>query len=113
MAFFHGGKPGLQIGDVILPPTASGVDMDAKYGPESGGNAEDRGRVFISRDPRHAAMYANSYPLGDVYEVIPLGQRGRDHDFFIKGLSQWCESARIVRVTRRGVHMQKDGKLSR
>ena len=110
IAWFHGGRPGLQVGDLLLPPTESGFDSDAKYGPEDG--EPDRGRVFVSRDPRHAATYACSYPLGDVYEVEPLGAFGRDKDLIIAGLSSWCERARVVRVTRRGVRMI-NGKLTR
>ena len=110
MPFYHGGKPGLNVGDLLLPPTESGFDSDAKYGTEV--DEPDRGRVFISRDPRHAATYAYTYPLGDVYEVEPLGAFGRDKDLVIAGLSSWCERARVVRVTRRAVTM-RNGKLTR
>lgn len=111
MPWFHGGIPGLDIGDELLPPTCSGVDLRRKYG-EAEGATEDQRRVFISRDPRHAATYAYSYPHGDVYEVEPLGRRGRDRDILIAGLSGWCERARVVRVTRRDVRLI-GGRLTR
>ena len=111
MPWYHGGIPGLEPGDLILPPRESGASMAAKYG-EAGERAE-HGRVYVSRDPRHAATYAASYPLGDVYEVERLGTTGRDHDLFIAGFSSWCERARVVRVTRRAVRLLPSGRLSR
>lgn len=109
MAWFHGGKPGLNAGDMLLPPTESGEDMLAKYGET---DTPDCGRVFITRDPRYAATYACTYPNGDVYEVEPLGRTGEDVTLPIAGLSRWCERARVTRVTRRGVRLV-NGKLTR
>lgn len=109
MAWFHGGKPGLAVGDIILPPTESGADMLAKYGED---DAPEHRRVYITRDPRYAATYACSFPRGDLYEVEPLGKRGNDETYFIAGLSQWCERARVTRVTRRNVRLV-NGKLTR
>jgi hypothetical protein len=110
MPWFHGGVPGLKVGDYIEPPTKTGFDTIRRYG-EAG--TVECARVFITRDPRYAASYAATYGRGDVYEVEPEGQRGEDETYFIAGLSQWCERARVVRVTRRGVVRRRDGTLTR
>lgn len=110
MAWFHGGKPGLNVGDLLLPPTESGADMHAKYSETD--SRPEHGRVYISRDPRYAATYACSYPNGDVYEVEPLGASGPDETYFIAGLARWCERARVTRVTRRNVRLI-NGRLTR
>ena len=110
MPWFHGGIPGLAVGSHILPPTATGFDTGRKYG-ERGTVA--CGRVFVTREPGLAASYAASYPLGDVYQVAPVGPLGDDPDTILPDAVKWCAMAVVVRVTRRGVRRLPDGTLTR
>jgi hypothetical protein len=70
MPWFHGGIPGLDVGDELVRRPARG-SICAGSTARRMGRARTEARVFISRDPRHAATYALSYPHGDVYEVEP------------------------------------------
>lgn len=98
--FYHGGKPGLKVGDKILPPSvtkASGPETLHEYG--SVGRVD---RVYLTTEESAARMYASGHPSrrGCVYEVIPDGDLHPDDDCLSPGLSYECESATIVRVIK-------------
>lgn len=110
MPWFHGGVPNLNVGDLIVPPTESGFDTMRRYRER---DTEACGRVFVTREPGLAASYAASYPHGDVYQVEPLGPLGDDPDTIMPDAVKWCQRARVVRVTRRGVRRLAGGVLTR
>jgi hypothetical protein len=67
--YFHGGIPGLEVGDRILPPSISGTPTTADYAAAA---ICRRDRVYASTELRVARVYAALAPLGghgDVYQV--------------------------------------------
>lgn len=93
MRLFHGGMPGLQPGDRVLPPSRTG----AAHG---GGGAHQpnysSARVYATRLEWYARMFAH-FSDGDVYEVRMHDPR-RDVD--ARG-SFWSPWAVVVRVVER------------
>jgi dual specificity phosphatase 3 len=92
--FYHGGKPGMNVGDTLLPPTITGAStiMDtvayASNVPASWLDAYDqsperlreRSRVFVTQDLTYATEMAarhhavvRHHAVGAVYRVQPLG----------------------------------------
>lgn len=67
--WFHGGGPGLQIGDTLLPARVTGRD------PRRNGSslAGRKDHVFITPHPLTAAHYAK-ISGGRSFEVLPLGR---------------------------------------
>jgi hypothetical protein len=110
MPWFHGGKPGLTAGDLVLPPTETGYDTLRKYGERG---TEACARVFVTREPGLAASYAASYPQGDVYQVEPERPLLDDPDTILPDAVKACRRARVVRVTRRAVRRLPGGHLTR
>jgi hypothetical protein len=74
--FYHGGKPGLQPGDLILSPSVTkskptvgrvaSADVKRKHRDD---------RVFITPDAKFALFFAAMHPSGEgvVYQVEPMG----------------------------------------
>jgi hypothetical protein len=58
--YYHGGVPGLEPGERILPPAVTGVARLVIARPD---------RVYATPILGDAVVYAATYPLGDVYEV--------------------------------------------
>jgi hypothetical protein len=71
MPWFHGGIPGLNVGDELLPPSQTGKPTLLDYSREFAANTQRDDRVYLTRDPKAAALYAFGYPRGDVYEAEP------------------------------------------
>ncbi|MGE5543859.1 MAG: hypothetical protein ACM3UW_02710 [Bacillota bacterium] len=101
--FYHGGIPGLNKGDILLPPCITGKSTLLEYSKKIDQNSVQRSdRVYITTDKQAADMYAMVYPHGDTYKVSPIGELEDDPDCLEDGLSYQCEKARIVAVLRRG-----------
>jgi uncharacterized protein len=64
---YHGGVPGLQPGDTILPAATSGAAI------QNAGRLHRGDRVYLTDSRETAAMYALEYDGGTVYEVQPDG----------------------------------------
>ncbi|MGW3186337.1 NUDIX domain-containing protein [Streptomyces ardesiacus] len=102
--FFHGGVPGLQPGDKILPPRLTGVQrlMRNYFPPQVSVITHPwlmrDDLVFFSPDPDFAALFAGAYPDGAVYEVAPNGPVTLDPDT-PAGEAWRAPSATVVRVT--------------
>lgn len=104
MTYFHGGVPGLALGDSLLPPSVTGrpdgsVSIIERHGLDG---AHVRGdRVFLGT-LEVAYLFAAMYPLpegGWIYEVDPVGDVEPDPDY-TGGADEsvQCPSAVIVRV---------------
>lgn len=101
MVLFHGGVPGLRVGQWILPPAVTGVkgaDKYAKYDP----GVYDPALVYMVTDLEQARMFAAMCPTGsgpgrggDVYRVQPTIPLALDPDCHIEG-SSWCASRALV-----------------
>jgi hypothetical protein len=90
MTYFHGGVPGLNIGDLIRPAISLGISHartpnQPRYNPR---------RVYITRLRWYAELFANG-AKGDVYEVRPVGRAIPDLD--ARG-SFCCSCAEVVAV---------------
>lgn len=80
--YWHGGAPGLAVGDLITPRPA-GDDahlIDGCATCEARRAAKplatdhlDPTRVYISTDREYARLYAAGYPRGGLYQVEPIG----------------------------------------
>jgi len=95
MIAYHGGPPGLHVGQRILPPIKTGVASTASYGAKG---VCDPSKVYVTPLPSAAAMFASMHPSGDgrVYKVETEGEVQYDPDCSEIGLSYSCDAARIV-----------------
>lgn len=86
MSWWHGG-PRVE-GDMLLPPSATGVCR----------SSDERGDfVFVAAD-RHLALQYAATCNGWLYEVEPVGDLVQDPDSILPdGESMMCRSARIIR----------------
>ncbi|WP_428516302.1 hypothetical protein [Roseovarius sp.] len=106
MICYHGGPPGLKVGARILPASVTGVKSSAEFGAAG---VCDPGKVYVTPDPRAAAMFASLHPSGDgrVYKVRTVGGVAYDPDCTAPGLSYVCDAAVIVgrvRVKRKALN---------
>jgi hypothetical protein len=102
--YFHGGKPGMVKGMMILPPAITGARCSSDYGAA---HVHRRDRVYVVTAAEGALIFAALHQSmrGAVYEVEPLGLLEPDPDYAAAhGLdsveSFQCERARILRVVR-------------
>lgn len=105
--FFHGGVPGKEVGDLLLPAAQLGL----QYHYLVAGAEYDPGWVYLTTDAGAAHAYASRYltghglPVpGDVYQAHPVGgvQRDPDYDLFPEAFAR-CSQARIAEVVARSV----------
>lgn len=103
--WFHGGKPGLTVGDLILPPDATGTTrrlsthatlMGAAYGTRTD-------VVYLARYQDHARVFAAFYPDGALYQVAPASEVEPDPD--APEHSAMAASATVTAVIRPQVVM--------
>lgn len=94
MRYFHGGIPGLKIGDILLPASEIGeAPSVTKY---TDGKAR-MDRVYLTTDRFAAEAYAALYPDGGaLYIVEPIGETEGDPD--APTISRMASSARIVGI---------------
>lgn len=117
--WYHGGVPGLERGEKILPPSATGAvslsDVALRCGNE---DLKDKtlavhrqDRVYLVRSLAWARFYASVHPAfggaargGDLYECAPDGGGENDPDWLGEpGVSMAFESAVVVRIVERRV----------
>jgi hypothetical protein len=109
VTYYHGGVPGLTVGDELLPPSRSGrTDSLASIAAANRieGSAVMRDdRVFLGTLYEIGLLYAAMYPTlsgGWVYECEPVGPVEPDPDY--RGdpsESVQCASAIVTRVLGR------------
>jgi 8-oxo-dGTP pyrophosphatase MutT (NUDIX family) len=111
--WYHGGRPGLHVGDLLLPPASTGaitfmdryydgsiresvaarVDIEAMR--QRTHQAEDH-LVYVTKNLAVAAYFARQHPpVGNVYQVELLGKLT---DFIALPFQTACDRARIVAV---------------
>jgi hypothetical protein len=97
MNYYHGGFPGLRIGELVLPPAITGAASTASFGAD---RVCRRDRVYVTTEMSAAVLFAAGHPStrGVVYEVEPIGQLEHDPDCMLYGMSFQCEKARVLRV---------------
>ncbi|MFD8820826.1 hypothetical protein ACFV1C_00405 [Streptomyces sp. NPDC059605] len=114
--YFHGGVPGLNPGDLLVPHPPAVVDgcpiCIAKAAGQQPvvpglGNIDPLtarpDRLYVTTDREYARFYASKCWLGDLYVVEPKGEVERSaEDFF----PTWCvEEAVVVSVVSRAVRL--------
>ncbi|GGS81773.1 hypothetical protein [Streptomyces griseoviridis] len=100
--YFHGGFPGMEPGDRILPPDVTGTERRlSSYAAVLGGPAYAARTdvVYLTTDRQVAKAYAAFYPDGALYEVLPEDTVEADPDCRTPGLSIQCPAALVVAVT--------------
>lgn len=107
---YHGGVPGLGVGDLIEPHEPKYHDGCAmceairrgEHHPASPLTGRPD-RVYVCASSLYARHYSSKWILGDLYRVIPLGTvevSGEDR------FATWtCEAAKVVSVVERAVRM--------
>jgi hypothetical protein len=101
MRYFHGGLPGLEPGDQLLPPDATGTDHRlSSYAAILGGPvyAQRTDVVYLTTDRQVARAYAAFYPDGALYQVMPASPVDPDPDCYVPGLSWQCPMGVVVAV---------------
>ena len=107
--YWHGGRPGLRVGDVLTPGKASlhalrtYAERQAEYPPG----------VFVTSDRQFARGWASTYGVrhgggqrGSLYQVQPDGELLRDPDYLIGPAVSWhCSTAVITRVAQVAVRL--------
>lgn len=93
--YWHGGRPGIRRGGVLLPPSITKVPSLSEYGA-AGVHRRDRVYVTIRREV--ALMYAAGVRNGVLYQCVPIGDIDPDPDCLDPGLSWQCSMARVLRV---------------
>ena len=89
--YFHGGEPGLNVGDRILPPS---ITRRPKCSEASQDNS-----VYVSTDPAIAFVFRARYQGGGFYEVVPDGPVEVDSDWGGTAGEAWrASSATVVAV---------------
>ena len=106
--YWHGGAPGLNPGDRVIPGHPNYVDgcptCEAnRAGLDAPGEPLPRhpDKIYMTHDRLYARFYASKYPHGDMYSVEPLGEVSDSaEDPFPTFL---CARARVVRVYDRDI----------
>ncbi len=106
--YWHGGKPGLNPGELVIPGHPHFVDgcpvCEAKragLSPVADPQPEHPDMIYMTHDRLYARFYASKYPSGDMYSVEPLGEvTESSEDPFPTFL---CAEARVVRVYDRQI----------
>ena len=113
MRLWHGGVPGLRVGDLIRPgherkPVPGCKFCEARAAEAAGGPrpavdplSRVHDRVYLTTSREYARHYASLYGRGDLYRVEPVGATDRStEDSFETYLA---EQARVLAVYDRAV----------
>lgn len=95
--YWHGGRPGVQRGAFLLPPSITKTKHCGLYGA-AGIHRTDR--VYVATEYAAAVLYAAAWPGGVVYQCEPIGGLTPDPDCSEPGLSWECEKARVRKVVK-------------
>jgi 8-oxo-dGTP pyrophosphatase MutT (NUDIX family) len=117
IVFYHGGRPGLHVGDLLLPPTESGarpeidfLDLNFHANLAHAASLVRRDRVYLTSSKNDATVWASLHRLGtptrggDVYRAEPIGSTEPDPDYNGPDTVVHCARARIVEVVGTHVH---------
>lgn len=96
---YHGGVPGLAVGDMLLAPDESGATHTlSRYVAAGQPHGTRRDVVYLAVRQDHARVYAALYPDGALYAADPIGPTEPDPD--APRLAVMCARARITEVIR-------------
>ena len=95
--YWHGGRPGIQRGAYLLPPSVTKVPSCSEFGAAG---VHRRDRVYVTTHKVAALLYAAGQRKGVIYECEPIGALEPDPDCHAPGLSWQCEKARVIRCVK-------------
>jgi hypothetical protein len=110
---WHGGVPGLKVGDLIQPgherkakdgcPICEARAAEAAGGPRPviDGLSQHRDGVYLTTDREYARHYASLWGRGDLYRVEPVGDPVRSTEDTIE--TYVADAARVLAVYERAV----------
>lgn len=99
MTYYHGGVPGLQVGDRVLPPDVTEIEHRlSAYVPAGAPHGTRTDVVYLARHEQHARVYAALYPDGALYQVVPESPVDPDPD--APDMAYTAPSAIVVAVLR-------------
>ncbi|MGV8973698.1 MAG: hypothetical protein ACOH10_15365 [Rhodoglobus sp.] len=113
MRLWHGGVPGLRLGDLIVPgherqtkdgcPICEARTAELAGGPRPvvDGLAMHADKVYLTTDREYARHYASLFGRGDLYRVEPVGQVERSAEDSIE--TYLADSAAVTGVYDRAV----------
>lgn len=80
--WYHGGVPGLEVGERILPPDTTGAPARLSRYAEAIGTPHGTRTdvVYLASRPEHARAFAALYPDGALYQVEPESDTEPDPD---------------------------------
>jgi len=95
--YYHGGVPGLERGDRLLPPSVTGQSTLLQYAEKLCPNGPQKAdKVYLTTDKEAAATFAFVYPFGHTYRAIPERPVEHDPDCTEVGLSYQAPSATVM-----------------
>lgn len=112
---YHGGVPGLRVGDLLTPghdrpevdacPWCAARAGEKLGGPRSpiDGLALHQDRVYVTPNRLYAKHYASLYGRGWLYRVEPIGDLARSDEDTME--SYTVRSARVVSIYARAVRL--------
>lgn len=111
LRLWHGGAPGLRVGDIIEPRSTSDAahlidgcpTCEARRdGSPLADDDLDPSKVYVTTDREYARIYAAGYPNGALYRVEAIGDLTPSPD----PVPSWgCSSARVLAVYDRRVSL--------
>ncbi|MHB1420745.1 MAG: DUF5131 family protein [Bacillota bacterium] len=97
--YYHGGKPGLNIGDKLLPPSVTRKPTLLQYAQKIAPEGPQRkDRVYLTIDQDDAGIFAMVYSRsgGSVYRAVPALPLEEDPDCKVPGYSFQTPVATVV-----------------
>lgn len=94
---WHGGVPGLKVGDLLRPVSETDTEHSlTRYAARVGLNRDHvrQDRVHLTSDRAVARAYAAAYPNGALYVAEPIGETEPDPD--APEIALRCPQARIT-----------------
>jgi len=117
--FWHGGVPGLRVGDELLPGGGGLLAAQTARGSSDGAHLNS-GLVYFTTDRELARAYAQSLKVlgvgtGSLYRVEPLGAVVRDPDYPdpAPAISFGAPRARVTLVEQRSVTGMTETEIGR
>ena len=108
LRFFHGGAPGRRKGDLLLPPSVTGLNTTTRTRSVAAGMGNITGRhdrVYVTSDRELARACAGALEHDDgiigggvLYQVEPVGELEPDPDLPGLGISFAVPEALVVAV---------------
>lgn len=103
--YYHGGPPGRDKGDALLPPCETGAPSLSEFGAAEFHRTD---RVYLTTSYAAALLYACCWEGGVVYRCQPAGELEPDPDCTEAGLSWQCRQALVKEVIKpKGKELKK------